>query len=71
LLDLAKTCQKNKVRLVVCGLMHQPLDIAQRSGLTKLLAQNDQESPASVEANLPLTLADGLQAAVKTSLPSL
>jgi SulP family sulfate permease len=32
LADLARACRKNGVRLVVCGLMHQPLDIAQRSG---------------------------------------
>jgi SulP family sulfate permease len=30
--DLARTCKKNRVRLVVCGLMHQPLDIAKRCG---------------------------------------
>jgi sulfate permease, SulP family len=30
--DLARACAKNRVRLVVCGLMHQPLDIAQRCG---------------------------------------
>ena len=30
--DLARSCHKNGVRLVVCGLMHQPLDIAQRCG---------------------------------------
>lgn len=36
LMDLAHVCQKNKVRLVLCGLSHQPLDIAQRSGLLKM-----------------------------------
>ena len=30
--DLARACDKNRVRLVVCGLMHQPLDIAKRCG---------------------------------------
>ena len=30
--DLARACHKNHVRLVICGLMHQPLDIAQRCG---------------------------------------
>jgi SulP family sulfate permease len=30
--DLARACHKNRVRLVICGLMHQPLDIARRSG---------------------------------------
>ena len=32
LIDLARACHKNRVRLVICGLMHQPLDIARRSG---------------------------------------
>jgi SulP family sulfate permease len=32
LIDLVRTCKKNQVRLVVCGLMHQPLDIATRCG---------------------------------------
>ncbi len=31
--ELIKTCQKSHVRLIVCGLTHQPLDIAKRSGL--------------------------------------
>ncbi len=30
--DLARLCQKSKVRLIVCGLSHQALDMAQRSG---------------------------------------
>jgi sulfate permease, SulP family len=71
LLDLVKTCQKNNVHLVVCGLMHQPLDIAQRTGLVKLLADPGREDPVSLESSLPLTLADGLLEAVKTTLPSL
>ncbi|PIT78834.1 sodium-independent anion transporter [Limnohabitans sp. B9-3] len=33
LLSLARTCHKKQLRLVLCGLTHQPLDIAQRSGL--------------------------------------
>jgi SulP family sulfate permease len=33
LLDLAQACRKNDVRLLLCGLVHQPLDIAQRCGL--------------------------------------
>jgi SulP family sulfate permease len=33
--DLARVCHKNGVRLVLCGLAHQPLDIAQRTGLLK------------------------------------
>jgi len=32
--DLARSCQKNNVCLLVVGLNHQPLDIARRSGFT-------------------------------------
>jgi SulP family sulfate permease len=33
--DLARACTKHGVRLLVCGLSHQPLDIAQRSGFVQ------------------------------------
>ena len=33
LIDLARACNKNGVRLLLCGLIHQPLDIATRCGL--------------------------------------
>ena len=32
-IDLARACHKNGVRLLLCGLIHQPLDIAKRCGL--------------------------------------
>ena len=35
--DLARACCKNSVRLVVCGLSHQPLDITQRCGFVTLV----------------------------------
>jgi len=35
--DLARACRKNGVRLIMCGLNNQPLDIAKRSGLTETL----------------------------------
>lgn len=37
LMNLIHTCRKKNVHLVVCGLMHQPLDIARRSGLIQHL----------------------------------
>ena len=40
LLDLARCCNKQGVRLLVCGLMHQPMDIARRSGLTALVGDD-------------------------------
>ena len=33
LMNLIETCRKKQVQLIVCGLNHQPLDMAQRSGL--------------------------------------
>ena len=33
LMSLMHSCRKKQIELIVCGLMHQPLDIAQRSGL--------------------------------------
>ena len=33
LMNLIHTCRKKQIDLIVCGLMHQPLDIARRSGL--------------------------------------
>jgi sulfate permease, SulP family len=39
--DLARVCRKNGVRLIVCGLMHQPLDIAQRSGFVHAVTPNN------------------------------
>lgn len=35
LLELAHTCHKHQLQLVVCGLMYQPRDIAERTGLLK------------------------------------
>jgi sulfate permease, SulP family len=54
LMALADTCRKANVRLIVCGLAHQPLDIAVRSGLQKGL-KGDAEFA---------DLASGLNAAV-------
>jgi SulP family sulfate permease len=39
LVNLIHTCKKKDVELIVCGLMHQPMDIAQRSGLLQLVQQ--------------------------------
>ncbi len=37
LMNLIHTCRKRQVQLLVCGLMHQPMDIARRSGLLEHL----------------------------------
>lgn len=39
--DLLRACTRNGVQLLVCGLSHQPLDIAQRSGLIAQLGPQD------------------------------
>jgi SulP family sulfate permease len=54
LMNLIRTCHKRGVRLIVCGLDHQPLDMARRCGLTEAI-------PA---ADLCLDLAAGMAAAV-------
>ena len=53
LMSLARTCRKRNVRLIVCGLRHQPLDMAKRCGFTDLVPAQDQY----------LELASGLAAA--------
>ena len=53
LMHLIHTCRQKKVQLLVCGLMHQPLDIAQRSGVL-----------APLEGALAPDLPTGLQLAI-------
>ena len=42
LMALVRTCQKRGLRLILCGLAHQPLDLAQRSGLLDALPAQDR-----------------------------
>ncbi|MFN4997195.1 MAG: SulP family inorganic anion transporter [Burkholderiales bacterium] len=37
LVALAQVCQKKHVRLIICGLNHQPMDIAKRTGLLNIV----------------------------------
>ena len=53
LMNLVSSCRKKNVELIVCGVMHQPLDIARRSGLLTQL-----------EGRLEPDLASGLARAV-------
>ena len=41
LLALARTCKKKNVRLILSGLAHQPLDMAQRCGLLQAIPDTD------------------------------
>jgi SulP family sulfate permease len=47
LVSLAQVCKKRQVRLIICGLNHQPLDIAQRTGLKELVGHDFQPAWAS------------------------
>jgi SulP family sulfate permease len=53
LMQLMNTCHKKQVQLIVCGLSHQPLDIARRSGLVERL-----------QGQLVMDLSTGLRRAV-------
>jgi SulP family sulfate permease len=46
---LVNTCRKHGVRLIVCGLLNQPRDIATRTGLLALLAA---QTPADVQPDV-------------------
>ena len=53
LVALAQICQKKHVRLMVCGLNHQPLDIATRTGLLDLVDKHVwPDWPAAIEVAL-------------------
>jgi len=43
LMALTHVCQKRHVRLILCGLNHQPLDIAKRCGLAELVGADLKE----------------------------
>ena len=64
LADLVRTCRKNRVRLVLCGLNHQPLDIARRSGLLQLFAVADLQPdlPSAILAALGASEEEPVQA---------
>jgi SulP family sulfate permease len=47
MMNLVETCRKKQVHLIVCGLTHQPLDMARRSGLVKHLQAHLQPDLSS------------------------
>ena len=47
LIALAYVCQKRQVRLLICGLNHQPLDITKRTGLLSLVGHDCQPDLAT------------------------
>ena len=57
LLALAKNCQKKQVKLIICGLHHQPLDIARRTGLLSAMGLNVwPDWPSALEAALEVAV---------------
>jgi SulP family sulfate permease len=60
LMNLIDTCRKKQVQLIVCGLLHQPLDIARRSGLLEHLeGQLEADLPAGLQRAVSLTSRQG------------
>ncbi len=57
--SLARKCRRERVRLLVCGLAYQPLEMAERGGLLKTLRAND----------LYPNLASGITAATTAASP--
>ena len=57
--SLARKCRKERVRLLVCGLAYQPLEMAERGGLLKTLRAHD----------LYPNLASGITAATTAASP--
>jgi SulP family sulfate permease len=41
LLELHRNCQSRSVQLVICGLAHQPYEMAKRGGLFESLSTHD------------------------------
>ena len=55
MMNLVETCRKKQVHLIVCGLTHQPLDMARRSGLVEHLQahlQPDLNSSVALAVSL-------------------
>jgi SulP family sulfate permease len=56
LMNLIVTCRKKEVHLIVCGLLHQPLDIAHRSGLlVHLEGRLEPDLPAGLHRAVSLS----------------
>ena len=52
LMALVRGCHKRQLRLILCGLAHQPLDLARRSGLLEAVPEADR--PEDLAAGLAL-----------------
>ena len=56
--NLLRACRQKNVRLIVSGLMNQPLDIATRTGLAQALAS---PNPADIQPGLHSAITQALQ----------
>ena len=55
LMNLIDTCRKKEVQLIICGLLHQPLDIARRTGLLDHLeGRLEPDLPAGIQRAVSL-----------------
>jgi SulP family sulfate permease len=60
LMNLIDTCRKKEIQLIICGLLHQPLDIARRSGLLEHLAGRlEPDLPAGLQRAVSLAVRPG------------
>ena len=57
LMSLERSCRKHGVRLIACGLAHQPLDMLRRCGFTDTLGEANQ--CPDLASGLAAALADG------------
>lgn len=57
LMSLQRACSKHGVRLIACGLAHQPLDMLRRCGFTDTLGEANQ--CPDLASGLAAALADG------------
>jgi SulP family sulfate permease len=59
LMNLIETCRKKHTTLIVCGLTHQPMDIARRSGLLEHLHGHlEPDLSAGLSRAFSLTVTD-------------
>ena len=60
LMNLIDTCRKKEVQLIICGLLHQPLDIARRTGLLEHLdGRLEPDLPAGIQRAVSLMARPG------------
>ena len=60
LMNLIDTCRKKEVQLIICGLLHQPLDIARRTGLLEHLdGRLEPDLPAGIQLAVSLMARSG------------